>query len=81
VRTVKVRLREADLSREMAAMREWLDRHRYEARSFNCTQRGDEVVASVEFTNNAAADAFAAQFDVKGHQLRPDGDVTNQIAS
>ena len=76
MRTVKVRLQGADLSKEMAEMREWLDRHGFEARSFNCTQRGDEVIVSVEFMINAAADAFAAQFDVKGHQLRPDGDVT-----
>ena len=81
MRTVKVTLQEADLSSGMAAMREWLDRNGYEARRFNCNQRGDEVVVSVEFMSNAAADAFAAQFDEKGHQLRPDGDVTDRIAS
>jgi hypothetical protein len=81
VRTVKVRLREADLSSEMAAMREWLDRNRYEARGFTCNQNGDEVVLSVDFMIDAVADAFAAQFGVKGPHFRPDGNVTDQIAS
>jgi hypothetical protein len=81
VRTAKVRLRVADLSREMAAMREWLDRYGYEARRFNCTQLGDEVVASVEFMIDAAAEAFAAQFDLRGQHLGTDGHVTDQVAS
>jgi hypothetical protein len=62
VRTVKIRLRETDLSHEMAAMRAWLDSNGYEARTFNCDQSGDEFVLSVEFMIDAAADAFAARF-------------------
>jgi hypothetical protein len=73
VRTVKTRLPEADLSREMAAMREWLDRNRYEVRGFNCNQSGDEVVVSVDFMIDAAAEAFAARFDARGHHLSLDG--------
>jgi hypothetical protein len=34
MRTVTVRMHTADLSRQMAAMREWLDRHRYEPAGF-----------------------------------------------
>jgi hypothetical protein len=79
VRTVKVTLQEADLSRGMAAMREWLDRNGYEVRRFNCNQSGDEIIVSVDFTINAAADAFAAQFGVKG--LGRDGGIPDQIAS
>ena len=36
MRTVTVRVDAADLSRQMAAMREWLDRHRYEPTRFAC---------------------------------------------
>jgi hypothetical protein len=79
MRTVTIRMREADLSREMAEMRGWLDRNGYEARSFNCNQRGDEVVVSVEFMIDTAADAFSAQFGVKG--IGRDGGITDQIAS
>ena len=79
MRTVKVTLQEADLSSGMAAMREWLDRNGYEARRFNCNQRGDEVVVSVEFMIDTAADAFSAQFGVKG--IGRDGGITDQIAS
>jgi hypothetical protein len=64
MRTVKVRLQEVDLSDEMAAMRSWLDRNGFEARTFNCDQSAGEVVLSVGFMSDAAADAFAARFDV-----------------
>jgi hypothetical protein len=79
VRTVKVRLPGADLPREMAEMRGWLDRNGYEARRFNCTQHIDEVVVSVEFTIDAAADAFAARFDVRGRHSRPPEDPAGQV--
>jgi hypothetical protein len=58
---VKVRLPAADLSREMAAMREWLDRKRY----FDCDHDGVDVVLSVEFMLNEAAKAFAKRFGGK----------------
>ena len=63
MRTVKVRLPEADLSKEMAAMREWLDRNGYVAKRFDCAQNGDEVVLSVDFIFDEAAEAFAKEFD------------------
>jgi hypothetical protein len=62
VRTIKVRLRSADLSGEMIAMREWLDRNGYEPRGFNCDQDQDTVVVSVDFMVDAAAEAFAGRF-------------------
>jgi hypothetical protein len=55
VQTIKVRLPEADLSKEMAAMREWLDRNGYVAERFNCAQNGDEVVLSIDFMFQEAA--------------------------
>ena len=63
MRTVKVRLPTADLSREMVAMREWLNRNGYEATRFDCDQDGDVVVLSVNFTTEATASAFARHFD------------------
>ena len=49
MRTVTVRMRASDLAHQMAAMREWLDRHRYEPARFVCDQQGDAVDVSVEF--------------------------------
>jgi hypothetical protein len=71
MRTATVRLRAADLSREMAAMREWLDRTRYEPTRFDCDQDGDTVVLSVDFRSPAAAGAFARRFDVEDGSQGP----------
>jgi hypothetical protein len=62
MRTIKVRLRATDLSREMVAMRGWLDIHRYQPTRFDCNQNGDDIVLSVDFSMNAAAEAFAKRF-------------------
>ena len=62
---VKVRVPAADLSRELAAMREWLDSTRYEPAKFDCNQDGVDVVLSVEFMLDEAAWAFAKRFDGK----------------
>ena len=63
MRTVVVRLKDADLSTQMAAMREWLDRHRCEPARFVYDQTGDAFVVSVEFSDPVAGDAFATHFD------------------
>ena len=52
MRTVTVRMRASDLAHQMAAMREWLDRHRYEPARFVCDQHGDAVDVSVEFPDD-----------------------------
>jgi hypothetical protein len=62
MRNVKIRMRGADLSREMAAMREWLDRNQYEPARFDCDQNGVDVVVSVDFMLDEAAEAFASRF-------------------
>ena len=59
---VKVRVPAADLSRELAAMREWLDSTGYEPAKFDCNQDGVDVVLSVEFMLDEAARAFARRF-------------------
>jgi hypothetical protein len=63
MRTVTVQLRAADLSREMVAMREWLDRNGYEPSRFDCDQNGDDIILSVDFWMDVAAKAFARRFD------------------
>jgi hypothetical protein len=71
MRTVTVRMDAADLSRQMAAMREWLDRHRYEPTRFACDQDGNAVVVSVEFPNEREGEAFASHFDDQEPQRPP----------
>ena len=70
MRTVTVRMAVADLSRQMAAMREWLDRHRCESANFACDQDGNAVIVSVEFSNEREGEAFASHFDDQ-EPLRP----------
>jgi hypothetical protein len=62
MRTVKIRSRQADLSREMQAMRAWLDQNRYEPKRFECKQEQDGFVFLVEFMVDAQAEAFAFRF-------------------
>jgi hypothetical protein len=71
MRTVTVRMDAADLSGQMAAMREWLDRHRYEPARFACDQDGNTVVVSVEFPDEREGDAFARRFDGQEPQPPP----------
>jgi hypothetical protein len=63
MRTVRVRMDAADFSRHMVAMREWLDRHRYEPAKFVYDQHGDAIVVSVAFPNDPEGEAFARHFD------------------
>jgi hypothetical protein len=63
MRTITVRMHAADLSRGMAAMREWLDRYRYKPAKFVYDQDGDAVLVSVEFANYREGEAFATRFD------------------
>jgi hypothetical protein len=52
----------------MGAMREWLDRHRYEPARFAYDKDGDALVVSVEFPNEREGEAFAK--DLEGRALR-----------
>jgi hypothetical protein len=63
MRTVVVRVDDADLSGKMAAMREWLDRHRCEPARFVYDQMGSALVISVAFPNPEDAEAFATHFE------------------
>ena len=63
MRTVTVRMHAADLSSQMAAMRDWLDHHRYAPTRFVYDQTDNALVISVEFPNDLEGEAFARRFD------------------
>ena len=72
MRSVTVRVQAEDLAREMIAMRGWLDRNRYEPTRFDCNQTGRQIILSVDFGTDAAAQAFAQCFNgERTHQLMP----------
>jgi hypothetical protein len=58
MRNVTVRVLVADFAREMVAMRNWLDSNGYEPTRFGCNQNGRQITLSVDFTTDAAAEAF-----------------------
>jgi len=62
MRTVTVRVPAARFSAAMAAMREWLDRNRYEPAKFTYDQNDEAVIVSVEFLEDQEGDAFARHF-------------------
>lgn len=60
--TVLVCISAEDFIATMAAMREWLDRHRFEAAAFTYNRNGDTVAVRVGFKAETEAAAFAARF-------------------
>jgi hypothetical protein len=71
MRTVTIRIRASDLAHQMAAMREWLDHHRYEPARFVYDQHGDAVDVSVEFPDDQEGEAFATRFNGQEPQRAP----------
>lgn len=63
MRSVEIRVFRRDLRDRMAAMRLWLDEHRFEPSTFNCREAEDGVLIRVEFKVTAEAEAFAAHFE------------------
>jgi len=60
---VVIRVPEADLSKEFAAMRAWFDRNQCTPQKFT-SKRDDGVVSvRVEFMENTDADRFKGEFD------------------
>ena len=60
---VDIRMQPGDLSRQMSAMRVWLDDHRFEPSTFSCRDTDRGMLVSVEFKISDEAAAFAARFD------------------
>jgi hypothetical protein len=70
---VDIRMQPGDLSRQMSAMRIWLDEHRFEPSTFSCRDADSGVLVSVEFRISHEAAAFAARFDGQANgRLRAD---------
>jgi hypothetical protein len=59
---VEIRLDPSDLSREMSAMRVWLDQHRFEPSGFSCRDDDDGMLVCLEFKVADQAQAFAHRF-------------------
>ncbi|MDB5406148.1 MAG: hypothetical protein JWL84_1060 [Rhodospirillales bacterium] len=64
MRSVEIRLLTRNLSRELIAMREWLDRAGFEPSQFtyNANRNGSEVLVHVTFTMEREAATFAESF-------------------
>ena len=62
MRVVEIRLDSSELPRKMAAMRVWLDQHRFETSRFSCLDRDEGVLVSLEFKLAYQARAFARYF-------------------
>ena len=67
MRSVTVRLRVAQFSAMMTAMREWLDANRYEPTMYKYDHNEDTVLVTVDFAAELAAEAFATHFDGVHH--------------
>ena len=81
MRTVTVRMHAADLSSQMATMRDWLDRHRYAPTRFVYDQTDTALVISVEFPNHLEGEAFARRFDGQKPRQRLPGDLLCEEAA
>jgi hypothetical protein len=60
---VDIDVEQGDLSRQMSAMRIWLDEHRFEPSTFSCRDADHGMLVSVEFKIPGEASAFAQRFD------------------
>jgi len=79
MRTVAIRLVDADFAQQMALMRDWLDRQCSEPTRFIYKQANDEVVVSVEFPNEGDAEAFAIRFLRQEHPDHQNGSRATQV--
>ncbi len=60
---VDIRMESGNLSRQMSAMRIWLDERRFEPSTFSCRDTDYGMLVSVEFKIPGEAAAFAERFD------------------
>jgi hypothetical protein len=70
MRSVTVRIRAAQFSATMTAIREWLHANRYEPTRYKYDHQEDAVLVNVDFPAALAAEAFAMRFDGV-HRLSP----------
>jgi hypothetical protein len=72
MRSILIRVPERHLAAELAAMRQWLEKHQCEPFAFRCSRYGDIVAICVEFEKNTEAEAFKTRFDGAQRRRRPD---------
>jgi len=60
--TITLTVMGENLSDEMTAMRDWLDRNQHQPMRFDCDRNGETVIVSVAFSEEEAAAAFASRF-------------------
>jgi hypothetical protein len=59
---VEIRVRQSELSKQMGAMRVWLDEQRIEPSNFACHDGDHGVVVCLEFRIGRHAEGFAKRF-------------------
>jgi hypothetical protein len=76
---VDIRVPPGDLSRQMSAMRIWLDEHRFEPSVFSCRDTDRGMLVCVEFKVPREAEAFAEHFDGRANR-RLGADLNGDLA-
>jgi hypothetical protein len=74
MRAVEIRLPPRELCTQMAAMRTWLDEHRFEPSSFACRDSEYGMLVCLEFKIARQAEQFAGRFGG-----RADGPLAAQL--
>jgi hypothetical protein len=80
---VEIRLKPSDLSKQMAAMRMWLDEHRIDSSTFSCRHKDDGMLVRVEFRLTHQAVPFAERFGGRadGPSHDAEEDLMQEISS
>jgi hypothetical protein len=69
--TVTIRLSGEGFPTAIVTMRDWLEQHRCEPKSYRYDQNEDAITVSVDFTVDAQAKAFAKHFGGQSADQRP----------
>src|SRR5947207_6779075 len=73
VRTIVIRVPKSEFSSQMAEMRKWLAKHRFDPSQFRSKPYENIVSVYVQFDNDHEAEAFKARF--KAEEGRPEPDA------
>ena len=66
--TITIRVRAVDFAERIAAMRIWLDEHRFEPSRFKYSEDGNDLLIDVSFEVADEAAAFSARFNGESTQ-------------
>jgi hypothetical protein len=71
MQSVEIRIKQADLAKTLAAMREWLDSQQCTLSNFRHKSNGAGIVViNADFSNHACAVAFGERFRVPLRSVR-----------